>query len=199
MKAFINNINEDEMLRQLSAGDQFAFGLVFQLYSQKLAHFAFYYLNDREATKDVVQDVFAIIWEDREKFADVSNLSSWLFTVTKNQCLKKVEHLKVKQKHRDNLKYRQLQVVHSSLTALDTSPVLFSEINTIVSQTLEKLSPVARQVFELSRFENRKNREIAEELNISQKTVEAHITAALKIFRKALKNYLPLVLFLFGL
>jgi len=192
----LKNYNESEILQKLSKGDQFSYGIIFNIYYSRLYYFALHYLNDKESSQDVVQDVFSYIWEDYEKFSEVKNLSSWLFSLTKNQCLKKIDHLKVKQKHADLLRYRQLNIIQSSLNELDTSQVIFDEIDTIVKQTLETLSPQSRRVFELSRFENKKNREIAEELNISQKAVEANITKALKDFRKALKNYLPFILFL---
>ena len=192
----MKNYNESEILQKLSKGDQFSYGIIFNIYYSRLYYFALHYLNDKESSQDVVQDVFSYIWEDYEKFSEVKNLSSWLFSLTKNQCLKKIDHLKVKQKHADLLRYRQLNIIQSSLNELDTSQVIFDEIDTIVKQTLETLSPQSRRVFELSRFENKKNREIAEELNISQKAVEANITKALKDFRKALKNYLPFILFL---
>ena len=188
--------NESGILQKLAEGDQFSFGLVFNIYHQRLYSFALHYLNDEESSKDIVQDVFSTIWEDHAKFIGVKNLSSWLFSLTRNLCLKKIDHLKVIHKHSDILKYRQLNIVQASLNELDTSPVIFDEINKIVNQTLEKLSPQSRQIFELSRFQNKKNREIAEELNISQKTVEAHITKTLKDFKKSLKNYLPFILFL---
>lgn len=146
-------------------------------------------------SEDVIQDVFASVWEDHEKFHNVNNLSSWLFTMTKNQCLKKIEHLRVRQKHINNLQFRQLNLVHDSLTHLDTSPLIFDEVNLIIKQTLAKLPPQTRLIFEMSRFEEKKNREIAEELNISIKTVEAGITKTLKLLRPALKHYLPVVFF----
>lgn len=190
----MKNLNEREILQKLAEGDQFSFGLVFHIYYSRLYHFAFHYLNDEESAKDVVQDVLSAIWEDRAKLAEVRNLSSWLCSVTKNLCLKKIDQLKVKQKHADMLKYRQLNVIQISLNELDTSPVIFDEMTRIVNHTLEKLSPQSRRIFELSRYEHKKNREIAEELGISPKTVEAHITKTLADLRKALRHYLPLFL-----
>ena len=186
--------NERELIEKLAQGDQFSFGMVFHLYYSRLYHFAFHYLNEEEASKDTVQDVFTSVWDEREKLAGVKNLSSWLYTIAKNLCLKKIDHLKVRQKHADELKYRYLNVVQLSLNDLDTSPVLFDEISWIMDQTLHQLPAQGRQIFELSRFENKKNAEIAAELHISVKTVEAHITRALKDLRKALRHYLPLFL-----
>jgi|TARA_R110002050_G_scaffold97750_1_gene203191 RNA polymerase sigma-70 factor (family 1) len=189
--------NEREVLFKLSAGDRFAFGVLFNMFYSKLYYFALHYLNDEENSKDVVQDVFSFVWEDRQKLSEVRDLSAWLYTLTKYQCLKKIEHLKVKQKHSDNLRFRELSIVQNSLNDLDTSPVIIDEINQIIEKCLGELSPQSKRIFELSRFENKKNREIAMELNISTKAVEAHITKVLKLLRIALKNYLPLVLFLF--
>jgi RNA polymerase sigma-70 factor (ECF subfamily) len=190
--------SETELILKLSEGDESSFKLLYNLYYQRLYHFAIHYINDDETTKDVLQDVFSDIWVDHKKFKHVHNLSAWLFTLTKNNCLKKIEHMKVEQKHSDTLKYRQLSLIQDSLNELDTSPVIFDEISNIVTKTLEDLSPQCRRVFELSRFENMKNKEIAGELNISLKAVEAHITKSLKIFRKVLKNFLPLIAFLFA-
>ncbi len=186
--------NERELIEKLTQGDQFSFGLVFHLYYPRLFRFAFHYLNEEEASKDIVQDVFTSVWDEKEKMAGVKNLSSWLYTIAKNLCMKKIDHLRVKQKHADELKYRYLNVIQLALSELDTSPVIFDEISRIMDQTLRQLPSQGRQIFELSRFENKKNAEIAAELNLSVKTVEAHITRALKDLRKALRHYLPLFL-----
>ncbi len=190
-------LNEKEIVKQLSEGNSIAFSQVVSVYHERLLHFSFHYLNDKELAKDVIQDVFSDLWEKHEKLSEVNNLSSWLFTLTKNQCLKKIDYLRVRQKHADDLEKKQLDFVQGALTKLDTSPIIFNEINTILSDTLSKLPSQTRQIFELSRFEDKKNKEIAEELNISIKTVEANITKTLKILRKELKPYLPIILFLF--
>lgn len=190
------DLNEKEILKKLSEGNSIAFGQVVNLYHDRLLHFSFHYLNDKELAKDVIQDVFSNLWENHKKLSEVKNLSSWLFTLTKNQCLKKIDYLKVRQKYADVLAKRQLEVAYGALTVLDTSPMIFDEINNIVSETLNKLSPQTKQIFELSRFESKKNKEIAAELNISIKTVESNITKALKIFRKELRPFLPILMFL---
>ena len=192
----MENLSEKEILIRLAEGNKLAYGFVFKIYYERLFRFSLHYLNDNEAAKDVIQDVFASMLEDSKKFAQVKNLSSWLYTLTKNLSLKKIDQLKVRQKHADTLKYRQLSHSLDALNELDTSPITFNEISKIISDTLEQLPDQTRKIFELSRFENKKNREIAEELNISIKTVEANITKTLKHLKKALKHYLPLVFFM---
>ena len=189
------NYTENSLLKELSEGNALAFAHLVKVYHERLFYFSQHYLNDRELAKDIVQDVFAIVWEKKSKFSEIVNLSSWLFTLTKNQCLKKIEQQKVKQKYVDDLRFRQMQLNQSVLADLDTSPLIFDEIKTITEQTLNKLSPQVRRMFEMSRFENKKYKEIANELNVSVKTVEAGITKSLKLLRPALKKYLPIVLF----
>ncbi len=191
----MSGYSEIEIIGKVSEGDVVAFGQLVGVYQHRLFHFSLHYLNNEESAKDVVQDVFSIVWEGRAKFTEIKNLSSWIYTLAKNQCLKKIDYLKVRQKHANNLKFRQLELMKESLSSLDTSPVIFDEIKVIISKTLESLSPQARQIFEMSRFENKKNREIAEELGISVKTVEANITKTLKLLKPALKHYLPIVFF----
>ncbi|MGQ1788433.1 RNA polymerase sigma-70 factor [Saccharicrinis sp. GN24d3] len=192
----MKNLSENDLVKKLSEGDKVSFGILFNVYYKRLSSIALYYLNDEESAKDVIQDVFAIVWERHDGLKEVHNLSSWLFSMTKNQCLKKIDHLKVKQKHTDYLKYRELEITQSALSDLDTSPLTFDEINTIIQKTLKSLSPQARRIFEMSRFGHKKNREISEELGISIKTVEANMSKSLKVFKRSLRHYLPFVLFL---
>lgn len=191
----ISFYKEKELLKKLSSGDPLAFGILYNAYFERLYYFSMHYLNDHEASRDILQDVFSEIWEKKERLIEIQNLSSWLFTICKNICLNKIARLKIEQKHNDQLKIRQLTIAQNSLNQLDTSPIVFQEINNILHQTLKKLPAKTRMVFELSRFENKKNRDIAKELNISEKSVEAHITKALKVLRVALKNYMSIVMF----
>ncbi len=187
----MTKLNEIELLQNMANGDSLAFSHVVGVYYERLLNFSMHYLNNRETARDVVQDVFSIVWENHQKFSRVKNLSSWMFSVTKNQCLKKIEYLKVRQNHANSMMHRQLNLALSSLNQLDTSPLIFDEINTVIEQTLAKLSPKSRKIFIMSRFESKKHGQIAEELQISIKTVEANITKSLKLLRPALREFLP--------
>ncbi|MCT4644216.1 MAG: RNA polymerase sigma-70 factor [Carboxylicivirga sp.] len=191
----MNKKSEKQIVENLSRGDKVAFGMLFSTYHERLYLFAIHYLNNKESAEDVIQDVFGYVWEKHQELVDVNNLSSWLFTITKNHCLKNIKHLKVVHKHSDELKYRQLDIVRTALDGLDTSPMMFEEITNTMNVTLESLSPQARRIFRMSRFEEKKNREIAEELGISVKTVEANMSKTLKVLRTRLKPYLPFLLY----
>lgn len=181
------------------AGDQSSFEQVYRFYYPRLNYFSHQYLFDDEASKNIVQDVFTELWNRRESFQIDTNLNAWLFTVTKNKSLKVISQLKSRQKYSNHIKSRELDVNFKSLEAFETSDFVFKELQARIQVALEKLTPACRKVFEMSRFEDKKNREIAEELNLSIKTVEAQISKALRSLKSDLKDYLPLfyILFLF--
>jgi RNA polymerase sigma-70 factor (ECF subfamily) len=188
--------SEKQIIEKLSRGDKIAFGMLFSTYHERLYLFAIHYLNNKETAEDIIQDVFGYVWEKHPELINVNNLSSWLYTITKNHCLKKIKHFKMIQRHSDELKKRQMDIVRGALENLDASPIIFEEIKKIMDATLESLPPQVRRIFEMSRFENKKNREISDQLGISIKTVEANMSKALKVLRRRLNPYLPFLLYL---
>ena len=93
---------------------------------------------------------------------------------------------------------RDLDYRITTLEACDPQEIFSSEITRIIQDTLQSLPDQTRRVFEMSRYESLSVKEIAEELSISPKSIEYHITKSLKALRIALKDYLPIFYFLFG-
>ena len=188
-----------EVVRRIISGDETSFEKVYRYFYPRLNYFAKQYVLDYETSKNIVQDVFTELWDKRNTLQEDTNLNAWLFTVTKNKSLKIISHLKSQKNYDSYLKARQLAVNYIALSDFDTSNFIFEELQAQVNVALEKLAPTCRKVFELSRFEDRKNREIAEELGLSIKTVEAHISKALRSLKADLKDYLLLIYILFHL
>ena len=188
-----------EVVRRIISGDETSFEKVYRYFYPRLNYFAKQYVLDYETSKNIVQDVFTELWDKRNTLQEDTNLNAWLFTVTKNKSLKIISPLKSQKNYDSYLKARQLAVNYIALSDFDTSNFIFEELQAQVNVALEKLAPACRKVFELSRFEDRKNREIAEELGLSIKTVEAHISKALRSLKADLKDYLPLIYILFHL
>ncbi len=193
------DLSSKEILQNVIAGDESSFERVYRYYYPRLNYFAQQYLQDAEISKNIVQDVFTELWDRRNTLQNDTNLNAWLFTVTKHKALKIISRLKSQQNYDSYIKGRQLDVNYNALSDFDTSNFIFEELQSRIESALEKLSPACRKVFEMSRFEDKKNKEIAEELNLSIKTVEAQITKALRSLKTDLKDYLPLyyILFLF--
>lgn len=164
----------------------------------RLFYFVREYLGDEEIVRNILQDTFLYLWEKRTILPEDINLSAWLYTVTKNKALKYLRHQEyVNQFSREKIQtFNEDSLNAFALERLDTSGLALHEIENIIKKTLDNLPPQYREVFKMSRYANNKNREVAEKLNISEKTVEAHITKTLKLLRIALKDYLPLVLYL---
>ena len=191
------DIYNTTLVGKLKCGDITSFEIIYKSHYKRIYHFVFQYLQDKEIASNIVQDVFSSLWDNRERLENDTNLNAWLYTVAKNSALKLLRSIKCESKHVSELSVRLININYQALSELDTSPLSFIEVERIIRTTLDSLSPQCRKAFELSRFEDKKYTEIAEQMQISQKTVETHISTALKHFRIALKDYLPLVVFLF--
>jgi len=193
------DLTSKEILQKIISGDEPSFEKIYHYYYPRLNYFARQYLFDIEASKNIVQDVFTELWAKRQTLHIDSNLHAWLFTVTKNKSLKMISQLKSRHNYDNYIGNRELDINYKSLDAFDTSDIVFEELQKQIKAALEKLPPACRRVFVMSRFEDKKNREIAEQLNLSVKTIEAHISKALRSLKSDLKDYLPLfyILFLF--
>ncbi len=168
---------------------------LFKHYSRPLFYYAAKFIDD-EAARDVVQDVFVKLWAD-QSITVKQSLNSLLFTMVRNSCLQHLEKVKVRNKYlestRQNLQEEELRFYMDEKTSL-----IEQELENKLNEVLCNLPDRCRLIFRMSRFENKKNKEIAEELDITVKAVEKQITKALSTIRSEMKDYLPLLLFLSG-
>lgn len=189
----------NEIVKQFIKGDEASFKVIFNFFYPRLYYFVREYIPNDDLAENMVQDTFLTLWNKQNDLKEDTNINAWLYTVARNNCLKKLRDKK-SQKNvfaHNHLNELELEMNMDALSVLDTSDLTFTEIERIIENTLAGLTPQCRRIFELSRFENKKNKEIAEELEISVKAVEGQITKALKVFKTTLKDYLPLVSYLF--
>jgi RNA polymerase sigma-70 factor (ECF subfamily) len=187
------NSLSNEIIALLNQKQEAAFEVVFRLYYPRLVWFAQNYVLFEDA-KGLVQEAFIVFWEKNPGVSNESQLQSYLYTTVKNNCLMSLRHNKVVKNFVEKAEIKiQKQLSAAALEQLDTSEMAFREMETIIEKTIAGLSPRCREVFVLSRMEGKKNQEIAEELNISVKAVEAQMTKALGIFKMALKDFLPVL------
>ena len=185
-----------EVIQLLNQKQKAAFKVVFSVYYPRLVGFAKTYVSYEDA-RNLVQDAFCSFWQKKPEVLSEYQLQSYLYSSVKNNCLMHLRREKVKKSYSEDRKIRlqqDLDVV--ALEKLDTSSLAFQEIEQIIEKTLNELPPRCREVFALSRMEGKKNQEVADELDISLKAVEAQITKALKALKVSLKDYLPLVAFI---
>ncbi len=172
--------------------DRQAFEGLFRQYSKPLFYYAAKFVDD-ETARDIIQDVFAKLWSD-EQISVSKSLNALLFTMVRNSCLQHLEKQKVRSKY---LAASKLAIQEEELRYYmdEKTSLIEQEMEIRLNQALNALPDRCRQIFTMSRFQNKKNREIAGELEISVKAVEKQISRAMAILRNELKDFMPLVIF----
>ncbi len=178
--------------------DLILFNQLFTKYKDRFIYFAYTYLRDEEAAKDIVMDSFIYYWENRESIKKGDNISSYILKVVKNKSLNYLRAQNVREKAEKTINehnMRVLQVQISTLEACDPQSIFSEEAQQLVRKALDSMKPQTREIFIRSRDMEQTYKEIASEMNISVKVVEFHVSKALKILRLYLKDYnLPLLL-----
>jgi RNA polymerase sigma-70 factor, ECF subfamily len=168
------------------------FEKLFKTEYSKLCSYANLFLNDPDAAEDVVQEVFFKLWKNREELTIQTTVKSYLFRAVRNGCMNVIDHLSI----RDAYKLvNEEDIKESEANTIDEAIV--SELEQKIRESIDLLPSERRKIFILSRFEGLKYREIADQLNISVKTVENQMYQALKFLRERLVDYLPLILLIF--
>ncbi len=182
----------DTQVLGLIKGDHVVFRKIFNDNYQKLYHYAVEFIIDKEAAKEIVQDTFVKLWEIRTTIRSDSNLTALLYTIIRNKALNYLRQIVIQKKYQDSQKSIQseLELNFYTLNNDTFEKLVHDELHTALQNAIAALSPKCREVFELSRNEGLKYREIAEKLNISVNTVENHIAEALKKIRYCIYNYL---------
>jgi len=166
---------------------------IFRQYAKPLFYYAAKFVGDDQA-KDIVQDTFVKLWSD-QSLVITKSLNSLLFTTIRNRCLQQLEKQKVRNKYVESTRLvLQMEELHYYMD--ERSSLIEQELEDKLNEVLNRLPDRCREIFMMSRFENKKNREIAEELYISVKAVEKQISKALATIRQEMKDYLPLMIFL---
>lgn len=187
----INGISEEILIERFIESDQTAFELLFRFYYPGLVVYVSNIILDHDEAEEIVQDFFVKIWSDRKKIKKSETLKHYFFKSVKNRAFNYLKKEKIGEKVREKLK---------EMTEKDKlyQPDLFieSELQTGIKSAFQKLTPRTNEIFTLSRFQGLSNTQIAEQLNISKRTVETHISNALKILREELKDYMFLLMLL---
>jgi len=175
-----------------------SFTQFFNNYQGRFTHFAYSYVGDKMAAEDIVLESLMSYWENRSTIRPDSNTCAYVLAIVKNRCLNFLNHKRIRQNAEAYLlktEEWELDLHINSLEAFEPEQVFSKEIQQIVDDTLNKLPEQTRLIFVKSRYENYSHKQIAEEMGLSTKSVEFHITKALKVLRVALKDYFPAFLF----
>lgn len=171
--------------------DKNAFEQLFKQHFSSLVYFARKYVKDLDSSKEIVHDVYVNLWEKRDTINPEKALKSYLFTAVHNRCLNFI---------RDNKKFNRniedLGTIEINYSQASDDNLTSEELSDKINKTIENLPEKCREVFMLSRFGDLKYNEIADQLGISVKTVEAQMSKALKVLRDQLKEYITILILL---
>ncbi len=169
------------LLLKLKEGDEKAYEAIFHEYYALLTAFANKYLRDLDTSKEIAQNIFVKFYEKREIIEVSSSLKAYLFRMVHNDCISYI---------------RKKNYVDSQTIALENEQQNISDYQNFQEQTeeeyklhklIEQLPPKCKQIFKLSRFEEKKHHEIAAMLNLSPRTVEGQISRAMKFLKENYK------------
>lgn len=182
-------------IHRIRKGDKETFRKLFELYYQRLFLYAKSYLGNTDESEDLMQDLFIHLWEKRKDLVIFSSLSAYLFRSVHNRCIQILRHRQViaRNELRHRLKLKEAEILYNASADFIFSEQKLKEIQHIYEQTNSTLSDKTREIFHLSREQSKTNKEIAGILGIQVKTVEYHISKALKTFNTALKDYFTIL------
>ncbi len=179
-----NKSSEEEILLALSKGDEGAFETLFLRYQPQLVYFISGFVKNSELSRDI----FLTIWDKKEKYSTIQSFKSYLFKMAKNTIFNYYDHSLVKGK------YVTEQLIKPNIGE-DTEEAFFlRQLQENIDSAIKKMSPQRQKVFTMSRIYGWTNSQIADELNISKRTVENHLTAALSEVRKTLTLLIMIML-----
>jgi len=178
----MNSTPDIDLFKKVKKDDLISYEIIFKKYYQEIFRFAFNYLRDKETAEEIAQEVFLYIWEKRKKIEIQTTLKTYLYSATKNKCL---NYLRLElPKLQATSDVEDIQLVVSNNIHSDEGER--ERLKKYVDKAIDNLPKKCRHIFVLSRNAGMTYEEIAQELDLSKKTVENQMGIALKKLRESL-------------
>jgi len=182
-------LSEVELVELLRDGDLGAFKDIYKRYWKKLYGAAYKRLKSKELSEEIVQELFTNLWFKRHSFHINHGVDAFLYSSVMHLVIDHFRKESVREKYREAFK-----VVHNDMDNSTEEQILLKDLADTLELEINQLPDKCRSVYTLSRKEHKSNKEIALYLGISEKTVENHLTKALKKLQLGLSHYLTLAL-----
>lgn len=187
------SLTDEILLKLLKASDEEAYKEIYLRHWRPLFMNAYKKTHIKEVAEELVQNIFLGLWEKRST-ANIIQLSAYLNTAVKYQVLNYIKACIIKERYAHVSKSRTDVVEEDS-----DSTLIMHELSAAINNAINQLPEKSRVIFQLSRFENRSIKEIAELLSVSEKVVEYHITKSLRAMRLELKDFIVVELILLNI
>lgn len=172
------------LVTQLSNGDESSFRELFDLFSGKIYHISRKMRLNHEDAEGVVQEVFLKIWKHRQKLDPSLSINAYLIAISRSIIIKKFK----REARFFAFQQYQIPLVDSITSHGPEDDLIYSEFHHLSMEIIEKLPPAQRQIFKMRHLDNLSVEEIADQLNVSKRTVENQIYRATKFFKSGLSN-----------
>jgi RNA polymerase sigma-70 factor (family 1) len=172
---------ESDLISGLREGNESAFSQIFKKYWYQLYAAAYAKLQSHEVAEEIVQDLLVTLWEKRNVLL-ITNLSHYLHTSLKNKCIDLIRKKITQEKYFAHCK--------ASFSSVHTNEEDAAELTTVIEKGISVLPEKTRDIFILNRIEGLPNSEIAKRHNLTEKSVEYHITKSIKQLRQYIREYL---------
>ena len=173
---------DSEIVKELALENRDVFEYLFRTYYSQLCRFSMKYVRQKEATEEIVQDIFLYLWEKRHTLNITQSLKAYLYTAVRNRSLNHIKANMNRVEMGGELSEQEQPIYDPQSEALDPQ-----QLRKEITKAIEMLPPKCRAIFDLSKNAGLTYQEIAEELDISKKTVEAQMSIALKKLRQTLQ------------
>ncbi len=180
------------ILKRMIDGDENSFKYFFDKYYDDLCNFVNSYVRNESLSEDIVQNIYIYFWEKKGSLPPNCSIKSYLYTASKNKCL---NHLR-NEKNRNRI-FEELISESRGLDETNVHFLEFEELKTIISEAVDGLPNQCRTIYQFSREEGMSNKEIADKLGISVKTVENQMTIAIRKIKDFLQPYYDQIFILF--
>jgi RNA polymerase sigma-70 factor (ECF subfamily) len=172
-----------KLTRQIKRGNFSAFNTLFNYMYDDLCLYSAKVLVDYELSRDVVQEVFIKIWTDRKNLPAFDDFKSYMYKTVRNKSFDYLKKIQQKDKY-------HYEVVNSCVNDYNrVNEIELKELEDLIFKTISKLPARTQEVYKYSRNKEKTYKEIAKSMDISIKTVEAHISAAIKELKHSVANY----------
>ncbi|MDN5286470.1 MAG: polymerase sigma-70 factor [Mucilaginibacter sp.] len=178
-------LSEEELVRLLRQDKLNAFRELYSRYWKKLFDEAYKRLKNKELAEEVVQELFTNLWTKRQSLQINTTISAYLFSSVAHHVIDIYRKEQVRARYSHDFK-----IVHTEADNSTEDGIMLKDLTYTIEEEISHLPDKCRSVYELSRKEHKTNKEIASYLGISEKTVEQHLTKALKKIRLTLSHYL---------
>jgi RNA polymerase sigma-70 factor (ECF subfamily) len=167
------------------------FNHLYRAYRDRFIRFAGTYVYDTEQAEDIVMESFMYYWENRLNIKE-DNIPAYILAMIKHKCLNFLYKLRKREEVESFLHQRgewELNIQIATLEACNPKTLFSDEVQSLVNKALTTLPEQTREIFIRSRYDNQSHKQIATDMDLSVKSIEYHLTKALKVLRVTLKDY----------